>query len=338
MNTAILGTGSYLPEKVLTSAELGDRLGVGEQWILDKTGIKERRVAAPHQVTSDLGAAAAQQALKAAGIDVADVDLLILSTSTPDQPVPATACNVQDKIGASRAAAFDVSAGCTGSLHAIAVADALLAADPTRTTALVVGVGLYSRFLNYTDRKTCVLFGDGAGALVLAKTTDDAGILTVRLASDGSLADVAQIPAGGSRLPASVETVTAGQHYATIRGGDIRRSVSKLLPELVADLLRSSGLALADVDLVVPHQANGVMLDEWVKILGITPELVHRTVGRYGNTGAASIPITLDDAVGSGRLSDGDHLLLLGVGAGVTWGGLTVKWVDANCAVRRTGS
>lgn len=328
MNTAILGTGSYLPDKVLSSAELGDRLGVGEQWILDKTGIKERRVAAPHQISSDLGAAAARQALEAAGISAADVDLLVLSTSTPDQPVPATACYVQDKIGASRAAAFDVSAGCTGSLHAIAVAHAMLAADPDRHTALVVGVGLYSRFLDYTDRKTCVLFGDGAGALVLGKTAEDAGILTVRLASDGSLADVAQIPAGGSRMPASAETVSAGKHYATIRGGDIRRLVSKLLPELVSDLLETSALTWPDIGLVVPHQANGVMLDEWVKILGITPELVHRTVGCYGNTGAASIPITLDDAVRSGRLSGGDHLLLLGVGAGVTWGGLTVKWAD----------
>lgn len=326
MNTAIVGTGSYLPDKVLTSAELGESLGVGEQWILDKTGIKERRVAAPEQISSDLGALAARRALDSAGISATDVDFLIVATSTPDQPVPATACFVQDKIGATRAAAFDVMAGCTGSLHAISVARALLMADPECTTALIVGIGLYSRFLDYSDRKTCVLFGDGSGALVLRKTTDGTGILTVRLNSDGRLADVAQIPGGGSRYPASVQTVQEGKHYATIQGGDIRRLVNKLLPDLVDDMLQSSGWAWSDVDIVVPHQANGAMLDEWVEILGIRPDLMHRTVGSYGNTGAASIPITLDDAVRSGRLTSGDNVLLLGVGAGVTWGGLTLQW------------
>lgn len=326
MGIAIVGTGSYLPDRVLTSAELGESLEVDEQWILDKTGIKERRVAAQEQISSDLGALAAQRAMAAAGVEAADIDLLIVSTSTPDQPVPATACFVQEKIGAIHAAAFDVVAGCTGSLHAISVGRALLIADPDRTTALIVGIGLYSRFLDYTDRRTCVLFGDGAGALVLRKTTGDSGIVTARLHSDGRLADVAQIPGGGTRYPASIQTVQEGKHHAKIQGGDIRRLINKLLPDLVSDMLKSSGWDWADVDIVVSHQANGAMLDEWIEILGIRPELMHRTVGSYGNTGAASIPITLDDAVRSGRLTSGDKVLLLGVGAGVTWGGITTEW------------
>lgn len=334
MNTVILGTGSYLPSQVLTSQELGDRLGVGEQWILDKTGIVERRVAAATEVTSDLGAAAAEQALKAAGMSANDIDIVIVTTSTPDQPVPATACFVQAKLGATRAAAFDIAAGCTGYVHAISVAHALLKSDVRLRNALIIGVGLYSRFLNYTDKRTCVLFGDGAGAVVLGKAANQPGILACRLASDGTLADIAQIPAGGTRMPATAETVATGQHFAAIHGGDIRRLAVDIIPRLVSELLRASGCELRDVDLIIPHQANGVMLDEWIQVLGIDPGLMHRTVGHYGNTGAASIPITLDDAQRSGRLSDGDLVLAVGIGAGVTWGGFTLRW----CSPSRTGT
>lgn len=326
MNTVVLGTGSYLPTDVLTSKELGDRLGVGEQWILDKTGITERRVAAAGEVSSDLGAAAADQALKAAGMSANDIDILIVTTSTPDQPVPATACYVQAKLGAARAAAFDISAGCTGYVHAISVAQALLKSDARLQNALIIGVGLYSRFLNYTDRRTCVLFGDGAGAVVLGKAADQPGILSCQLASDGTLADIAQIPAGGTRMPATAETVAAGQHFPAIHGGDIRRLAVEIIPRLVSELLRESGCELRDVDLIIPHQANGAMLDEWIKVLDIDPGLMHRTVEYYGNTGAASIPITLDDALRSGRLSNGDLVLAVGIGAGVTWGGFTLRW------------
>lgn len=326
MNTAILGTGSYLPREVLTSIELGERLGVGERWILEKTGIRERRVAASDEVTSDLATYAALRAIDDAGIAATEIDLLILSTSTPDQPVPATACFVQAKLGASRAAVFDVAAGCTGFLHSVSVAHAMLMTDPRCRTALVIGAGLYSRFLDYRDKRTCVLFGDGAGAVVLGKSSR-AGILTSRLASDGTLAHVAQIPAGGSRTPASPTSVEAGQHYVHLRGGDIRRLVAKLVPELVSDLLEETGIGLPDVDLIVPHQANGSMMAEWRESLNVSPGVMHETIEWCGNTGAASIPITLDDAVRRRRVSAGDVILLVGFGAGVTWGGVTIKWL-----------
>ena len=314
MNTAILGTGSYLPDPVLTSAELGERLGVGEDWIEMRTGIRERRTAPPEQATSDLATEAARRALVAAGLPAGDLDLIVLATSTPDQPLPATACLLQANLGASRAAAFDVDAVCTGFVYALVVARAMLLADPTRRTALVVGADTYSRVLDYADRRTCVLFGDGAGAVVLAKTGADRGVLASTLASDGTLADLVRIAAGGSRKPASTQTVQAGEHHFAMRGGDVRRLAAAVVPKLVAELLDAAGLALPDVDLIVPHQANGAMMTDWADTLGLPPGLLHRTVERYGNTGAASVPVTLDDAVRCGRLGDGTVVLLVAFG------------------------
>lgn len=328
MNTAILGTGSYLPDKVLTSAELGERLGVGEQWILDKTGIKERRIAAPEEASSDLATHAAYRALHAANVDAVEIDLLIVATGNPDHPLPATACFVQHNIGASRAVAFDISAACTGFVYALSVAHDMLIADPRRRTALVIGADIYSRSVDYTDRRTCVLLGDGAGAVVLRKTEGYPGILSTSIASDGALTSLAQIPAGGSRMPASEHTVKAGQHYLHMRGREVRQTVAELLPDLISDLLQSSDIKFSDVDLIVPHQANGVMLAEWARSLGVAPEVVHQTVAWSGNTGAASVPIALDDAVRSGLVSDEDILLLIAFGAGVTWGGVALKWYE----------
>lgn len=326
MHTAILGTGSCLPKSVLTSAELGDRLGVGGQWIIDRTDIRERRVASPDQATSDLASAAAVQALDAAGITASDVDLIVLATSTPDQPMPATACQVQANLGATSAAAFDVDAVCSGFVYALAVANALLAADPNRTTALVIGADVYSRILDYTDRRTSILFGDGAGAVVLSKRADGGQMLASVLGSDGTTADLVKIPAGGSRLPASHETVEGRGHYFAMRGGDVRRMAGKVLPEVVSDLLNATGTTLADVDLIVPHQANGVMLTELSEALQLPPGLLHRTVERYGNTGAASVPITLDDAVRSGRIDEDALVLLIAFGGGMTWAGAAIRW------------
>lgn len=328
MNTAILGTGSYLPDPVLTSAELGERLGVGTDWIEARTGIRERRTAAPDQATSDLATEASRRALAAAGIPAADVDLIVLATSTPDQPLPATACLLQANLGAWRAAAFDVDAVCTGFVYALVVARAMLLADPTRQTALVVGADTYSRVLDYADRRTCVLFGDGAGAVVLRRTDADRGLLASTLASDGSLAHLVEIPAGGSRRPATERTVRAGGHHFAMAGGDVRRLAATVVPKLVVELLDAAGLALPDVDLVVPHQANGAMLADWGETLGLPPDLMHRTVERYGNTGAASVPVTLDDAVRAGRLDDNAVVLLVAFGGGMTWGGVALRWLS----------
>lgn len=326
MGIAIVGTGSYVPDTVLSSAELGERLGVGEQWILDKTGIKERRIAAPEEATSDLATSAALRALRTAEIDGNDIDLLVLATANPDQPIPATSCFVQANIGASRAAAFDVSAACTGFVFALAIAHDMLLADPQRETALVIGADIYSRSVDYAEKKTCVLFGDGAGAAVLRKMEHGSGVLATSINSDGRLTDIANIPAGGTRKPTSPATLEAREHYLYMHGGDVRRTVTELLPGLISELLRLADVDLADVDLIVPHQANGVMLSEWGQSLGVEPHVVHQTIVWSGNTGAASVPIALDDAVRQGAVSADDVLLLVAFGAGVTWGGVAVKW------------
>lgn len=326
MQTAIVGTGSYLPKTVLTSTELGEQLGVGEQWILDKTGIEERRIAAGDETTSDLAALAALNAIEDAGITPADVDVIVLATATKDQPIPATACMVQGRIGASRAAAFDVDAACTGFIYGLVAAHSMLMADPDRRTALVIGAELYSRFLDYEDRRTCVLLGDGAGAVVLTKTSTGTGFLSNKLVSEGTLADLVQIPAGGSRHPASHQTVQAREHLLKMRGREVRSLAAKVLPELVVDLLESANLTVPDVRLIVPHQANGVMLAEWSDALSLQPGQMHTTVRDYGNTGAASVPITLDDGVRKGKIKQGDALLLVAFGGGMTWGGVTMRW------------
>ncbi|HEY7596987.1 MAG TPA: beta-ketoacyl-ACP synthase III [Actinophytocola sp.] len=326
MNTTILGTGSYLPKEVLTSEELDVRLGVDAGWIFDKTLIRERRVAAPHEASSDLATEAAQRALDAACVDAADVDLIVLATSTPDQPLPATACLVQRNLGATGAAAFDVGAVCTGFVYALSVADAMLAANPQYEAALVIGVDTYSRILDYTDRRTACLFGDGAGAVVLGRSAGTAGILGGVLGADGSLADLVQIPGGGSRKPASADTVEHGDHFFKMRGREVRTVTGAAISGLIDDVLKSAGVTMDDVDLVVPHQANGVMMREWSDKLGIGSDVMHMTVGTTGNTGAASVPICLDDAARADRLAAGDIVLLVAFGGGFTWGGHVLRW------------
>ncbi|QFU91731.1 3-oxoacyl-ACP synthase III family protein [Amycolatopsis sp. YIM 10] len=326
MTTAILGTGSYLPETVLTSAELGKRLGVGEQWIYDKTRITERRVAAPEEATSDLATRAAQSALEAAGLTAADVDLLIVATSTPDQPIPATACAVQANLGAVRAAAFDVDSVCTGFIYALVTAHAMITADPLPRNALVIGADTYSRILNYRDRHTCVLFGDGAGAVVLGKRGNGRGWLASTLSSDGTQAELVRIPDGGSRRPITAQSIAEGQHYFTMYGRQVRELAARVLPDLMADVAKSADLTLPEIDLIVPHQANGMMLKDLAEALDLRPGQMHLTVGRYGNTGAASVPITLDDAVRAGRVEEDDAVLLVAFGGGMSWGGAALRW------------
>lgn len=333
MNTAIVGTGSYLPEIILANAELAERLHIDEQWILAKTGIQRRRIAEPAQMTSDLAARAATAALDAAGIRAIDVDLIVLATATKDQPIPATASVVQAKIGASRAAAFDVDAACTGFIYGLIAAHSMLLADRRQQVALVIGAELYSRFLDYSDKRTCVLLGDGAGAVVLTKTSTGTGLLSSTLASDGTQANLVEIPAGGSRHPASKDTVASRSHFLKMQGREAREFAAKVLPELVAELLQSADMRLSDVRLIVPHQANGVMLGEWAETLHLTPGQMHTTVREYGNTGAASVPITLDDGVRNGHINNGDVLLLLAFGGGATWGGTTVRWSSQQGAI-----
>lgn len=326
MYTTILGTGSYLPKEVLTSSELDARLGVADGWIFEKTLIRERRVAAPYEASSDLATEAAARALDDAGVTAADVDLIVLATSTPDQLIPATACFVQRDLGATGAAAFDVSAVCTGFVYAMVLADAMLTAVPHYGTALVIGVDTYSRVLDYTDRRTACLFGDGAGAIVLGRGEERA-ILGSVLGADGSLAHLIEIPGGGSRRPPSADMIEERDHYFRMLGREVRAVTGASVKCLVASTLEEAGLRLEDVALVIPHQANGIMLREWSATLGLAPEQMYMTIGTTGNTGAASVPIGLDDAVRTGRLKDGDIAVLFAFGGGLTWGGLALRWV-----------
>ncbi|MFD4252444.1 3-oxoacyl-ACP synthase III family protein [Amycolatopsis thermoflava] len=326
MGVGIIGTGSYLPDIVLSNDELGDRLGVQPDWIMQKTAIRERRVAAADEATSDLATVAVQKALESAQVPAGEVDIIVLATSTPDQPMPATACLVQAKLSAHRAAAFDVDAVCTGFIYGLVVARGMLLADPRARTALVIGADTYSRILNYEDRRTAVLFGDGAGAVVLSKTEGATGISVATLGSDGRHADYVQIPAGGSRRPPSPSSIAAGEHYFAMRGGDVRRLANEVFPNVVKELVAADGTDLQNLDLIVPHQANGVMLADWERELGVVAGVMHRTVERYGNTGAASVPVTLDDAVCSDLLHDGSRVLLVAFGGGMTWGGVALTW------------
>lgn len=326
MTIGIIGTGSYLPEHVVTNEFLVERMGVDEEWILKKTGISERRLIAPDEATSDLAARASTNALDAADVDASDVDFIVLATGTGDQPAPATACFVQAKIRATNAICFDVTAVCSGFLYALRVAHDMLAASPDSRYALVIGADAYSRFSAYEEAKGRVLVGDGAGCAVLGKV-DSGGIIASKLGTDGTLAEIAQIPGGGSRRPASAETLSSGLHNIKMDGRKIREIAGDLLLGLVTDLTASVGLTIADLDVVIPHQANRVMLTEWCEILGIEPDRMPTTVERYGNTGAATVPVTLDECVRSGRLTSGDLILLVAIGGGVTWGASIIQWL-----------
>lgn len=325
MNVGILGTGSYLPDSVVGNDGLEKRLRLDDGWILAKTGIKERRYAAPKDATSDLALRASRRALDASGIDPAELDLLVLASGTVDQPSPATACFVQAQLGAVNAASFDVAAVCAGFLYGLTVARDMLIADPSRRYALVVGAEVYSRFLNFDDRSTCVLLGDGAGAAVLGRT-ERGGILASNIGTDGTLTHLGYIAGGGSRTPASTDTLSSGLHYVSMKGREVRNLIVNIMPGIVEKLLASAGMTASDLDFVVPHQANGVMLREWADLLAIDHEQVLQTVAKYGNTGAASVPVTLDDAVRSGRVKPGDRMLYISFGAGISWSAVLVEW------------
>ncbi|MGC4859560.1 3-oxoacyl-ACP synthase III family protein [Micromonospora sp. DT41] len=326
MQFGIIGTGSYLPPTVVSNDTLVERLDIGADWIVDRTGIRERRRALDSEATSDCATAAAREALAAAGITADDLDFIIVGTSTPDHPQPATAVLVQRDIAAHRAAAFDVNAVCTSFVYSLDVARGLLGADPRTRYALVIGADIYSRQLDYTDRRTCVLFGDGAGAVVLGPVPAGHGMLTSRLVSDGRLHDLVRVPAGGSRLECDENARACGDQYFKMRGRDVRTYVEEVFPALLDELLKDSGLEAGDLDLVVPHQANGVMLDRVATDFGLRPDQLHHTYPRYGNTGAASVPVTLDDAVRGGRLRGSGYVVLIAFGGGMTAGASLHRW------------
>jgi 3-oxoacyl-(acyl-carrier-protein) synthase III len=320
----VLGTGACLPGRVLTNDEVGAPADVDHAWILRKTGIQERRWAKPDEATSDLAGQAGREALAQAGIAAADLAVVIVATSTPDHPQPPTANLVQYRLGALRAAAFDVNAVCSGFVFALAVGNQMVAAN--RGYALVIGADVYSRILNPADRKTAVLFGDGAGAVVLGPVTGRRGILATALHSFGEQWELIRVPGGGSRYPASADVLAAGSQYFTMDGRAVREFVEDSLPRLVTEFLAEAGVAPHEVDHLVPHQANGVMLDTLESQLDLPNATVHRTVDRYGNTGAASVPITLHEMAGAGLIKPGQLVLLTGFGGGMAVGMAVVRW------------
>jgi 3-oxoacyl-[acyl-carrier-protein] synthase-3 len=326
VSIGILGTGSYVPDWAVTNDEIAQRVpGATAEWIERKTAIRSRRFAAPGEATSDLAARAATKALEDAELSVDRVDFLIVSTSTPDFPQPPTACLVQDRLGAYGAACFDVNAVCAGFVHALVLARTLVAHRPG-AHALVVGADLYSRILDFDDRRTAVLFGDGAGAAVVGAVPTSRGVIDFDLASRGDAHGLIRVEAGGSRHPASTKTLANGGHFFRMDGRDVTEIVLHEVPPFVDKLLAQAGVSADEVAHVVPHQANGLLLAELVQRCGLDGARTHRTVEKYGNVGSAAIPVTLDEANRAGGLADGELVLLLGFGGGISMGACLLRW------------
>ena len=325
---SITGLGCHVPERVVTNDDLAKIVDTSDEWILERTGIRERRYARDDEALSDVALPAAQEALEKAGVAARDVDLLIVATVTPDMFFPSTAAILADRLGATDAAAYDLSAGCTGFMYAVTQASGMAAAGLSRH-ALVVGADVLSKVMNMTDRSTCVLFGDGAGAVVI-EPVDEAGFIGFELGADGAGGVDLNLPAGGSRLPASAETVAAGQHYIHMNGRQVFKFATRVLVSSAEALLEKTGVAIEDVDVYVPHQANVRIIDHAVAKLGIPEEKVVVNVDRYGNTSSASIPLALAEAVADGRVHKGDTVLMTGMGAGLTWGSALMRWTEAS--------
>jgi len=321
----ITGTGLALPERCLANRELAATFGLDESWIESRSGVRERRLAEPGEAASDLGARAARVALDRAGVAAAEVDMIIFATNTPDHLVPAAGCTTQHLLGAHRAAAFDLIAGCSGAVYAMAIAAQFIATGVYRTV-LVIGSEVMARILDWRDPATCVLFGDGAGALVMQEVPSGRGIISFRLGAEGQADPAIIIPAGGSRRPASAETVAAREHYVRMQGREVYRFAVRVQDEVCEAVLREAGLGPADVDLFVPHQANLRIIEGAARRLGIPMERVLVTVDRFANTSSASIPMALAWASEMGRLGAGDLVLLTGFGAGLTYAGMLLRW------------
>ncbi len=319
----VLGLGAYVPERVLTNHDLEKMIDTSDEWITTRTGIKERRIASEGEASSDLGAKAALKALEDAKVDPAEIDAIVVATLSPDHIFPATACIIQEKIGAVKAAAFDLSAGCSGFVYALAVAYGLVQTGLEK--ALVIGAETISRFVNWQDRSTCVLFGDGAGAVVLGRV-ERGGILGFDLGADGSGHSILNIPVGGSREPITPENLAQNRHYLYMVGSEVFRFAVRTVPRTSRKALKKAGLEVGDVDWLIPHQANTRIIDAAVNLMGIESEKVVVNLDKYGNTSAASIPIAWAEAAEDGRIKRGDKLLLVGFGAGLTWASMVLEY------------
>ncbi len=322
---SITGVGSCVPERILSNGDLERMVETSDEWITTRTGIRERRIAADGQATSDLATEAARRALADAGVRPEDVDLIIVATVTPDMPFPSTACLVQHRLGATRAAAFDIEAACSGFVYALDIASHFVASH-TYNTVLVIGAEKMSSVVDWTDRNTCVLFGDGAGAAVLQNRPSAHGLLTTCLGSDGGKASLLELPAGGSACPPTAETVAARRHFLRMDGKETFKNAVTAMVTAANQALERCGLGIGDIRCVIPHQANQRILSAVAERLGARPDQVFSNVEKYGNTSAASVGIALDEAVKSGRIRRGDLVLMVVFGAGLTWGAAVIEW------------
>ncbi|MDZ7369921.1 MAG: ketoacyl-ACP synthase III [candidate division KSB1 bacterium] len=321
----IVGTGMALPKKILTNADLEKMVDTSDEWIKTRTGIETRYIAAPDQFTSDLATEAALNALADARLAPEDVDVIILATITGDIGFPATAVFVQKNIGAVNAAAFDIQAACTGFIYALELGDALIAAKKARNV-LIIGAESLSRVTDYTDRNTCVLFGDGGGAVVLQPAVDEHGILAVYIRSDGRLADLLKLDGLGTKHPPTPENYEKKLHFLRMEGKEVFKNAVTSMGDAAELILERAGLTTDDVDLLIPHQANIRIIDATAKRIKLPPEKVYVNVNRYGNTSAASIPIALDEARRQGRIKPGDDVVLVAFGGGLTWGSAAIRF------------
>ena len=325
MRARITGTGSALPEKVLTNFDLEKMVDTSDEWIVARTGIRERRIAVEGEYTSTFASKAALRALEAAGVAAADIDLIVIGTLTPDFPFPSTACVVQQAIGATNATCFDVSAACSGFIYALATAEKFIATGAAKK-ALVIGAEVLSRIIDWTDRNTCLLFGDGAGAVVLEAVEGENGLLSSHLHSDGNYWEILYQKGCGSRNPASQQNLDDRLVYLTMHGNEVFKFAVRAMTEVCQEALAANGLGSADISLFIPHQANQRIIDSVGKRLSMGSGQVFVNLDRYGNTSAASIPIALDEAFRAGRVKEGDFVLMTAFGGGLTWGASLLRW------------
>ncbi len=321
----IIGTGSYTPPRVLTNFDLEKMVDTSDEWIRTRTGIRERRIAEPEVATSDLAAPAALAALASAGLQPADLDLIIVASVTGDMIFPCTASLLQEKLAVPQATAFDLLVGCTGFVYALAVANEMIGTGAYQR-ALVIGAETLSRITDWQDRSTCVLFGDAAGAAIVAPTEQGRGILAYCLGNDGTNADALTLPAGGSRMPPTADTVARRLHYLNMNGPEVFKFAVRSLAESAEQAVAKAGLRMDDIDVFIPHQANIRIIEAAAKRLDLPRERFVSNLDRYGNTSAASIPLALDEAVRDGRIKPGAHVVLSSFGAGLAWGSLVLRW------------
>jgi 3-oxoacyl-[acyl-carrier-protein] synthase-3 len=325
IRAGILGTGHSYPEGILTNADLEKLVETSDDWITSRTGIKQRRKAAPGEYTSLFAVRAARQAIERAGLEPSDIDLILCATVTPDQILPSTGCLIQAELGANKAAAMDVVAACSGFLYGLTLADTMIRTGQSKHS-LVVGAEILTQYVDYTDRQTCILFGDGAGAAVLGTVDGDRGILSAKIRSDGRFEEQLFSPGGGTKRPPTAATLAAGDHFFKMKGNELFKVAVRSMGDISREVLEEAGVKADDVKLFIPHQANQRITDAVAKNLNVDNSRVYSNIAMHGNTSSASIPIGLDECVEAGRISAGDLVLMASFGGGVTWGGVLMRW------------